>query len=128
LKPWVISFPLYFEKYRMNERRKIKEEEINLIVFLLNKVGLTAIEYPINELVEEYEGYVMGSIGLGNPKVCPYAGDLIQAKYIDTDGKEVAITLTMDENGQLLDLDFWKVDFSKLLVYPKPEDLFFVEE
>ncbi|MDP1816692.1 MAG: hypothetical protein Q8K92_19725 [Leadbetterella sp.] len=112
----------------MNERRKIKEEEINLIVFLLNKVGLTAVEYPINELVEEYEGYVMGSIGLGNPEVCPYAEDLIQAKYIDSDGKEVAITLTMDENGQLLDLDFWKVDFSKLLVYPKPENLFFVEE
>ena len=112
----------------MKERRKIKEDEINLIVFLLNKVGLAAVEYPINELVEEYEGYVMGSIGLGNPEVSPYAGDLIQAKYIDSDGKEVAITLTMDENGQLLDLDFWKVDFSKLLVYPKPENLFFVEE
>jgi len=112
----------------MNERRKIKEEEINLIVFLLNKVGLTIDEYPINEFVDEYEGYIMRSIGLGNPDVSPYAGDLIQAKYIDSDGKEVAITLTMDEAGQLLDLDFWKVDFSKLLVYPKPEDLFFVEE
>ncbi len=112
----------------MNERRKIKEEEINLIVFLLNKVGLTVDEYPINELVDEYEGYVMGSIGLGNPDISPYLGDLIQAKYIDSDGKDVAITLTMDENGQLLDLDFWKVDFSKLLVYPKPEDLFFEEE
>lgn len=112
----------------MNEKRKIKEEEINLIVFLLTKVGLTVNEYPINEFVDEYEGYVMGSIGLGNPDDSPYAGDLIQAKYIDSDGKEVAITLTMDENGQLLDLDFWKVDFSKLLIYPKPEDLFFAEE
>ena len=112
----------------MNERRKIKEEEINLIVFLLNQVGLTVDEYPINAFVDEYEGYVMGSIGLGNPDVSPYAGDLIQAKYIDSDGKEIAITLTMDKNGQLLDLDFWKVDFSKLRVYPKPADLFFVEE
>jgi len=112
----------------MNERRKIKEEEINLIVFLLNQVGLSVDEYPINAYVDEYEGYVMGSIGLGNPEVCPYAGDLIQAKYIDSDGKEVAITLTMDENGHLLDLDFWKVDFSKLLVYPKPENLFFEQD
>jgi hypothetical protein len=28
------------------------------------------------------------------------------------------ITLTHDTEGQLLDLDFWKTDFSKLLKYP----------
>jgi hypothetical protein len=112
----------------MQERRKIKPEEKALIEFLLSKVGLNSEEYPIADLVDEYEGYVMGSIGLGDPEVAPYAGDLIQAKYTDTDGKEVAITLTMDENGQLLDLDFWKVDFSKLITYPKPENLFFEED
>lgn len=112
----------------MTERRKIKDEEINIIIFLLERLGLKLVDYPISTLVDEYEGYIMGSIGLGNPEVSPYAGDLIQAKYMDSDGKEVTITLTMDENGQLLDLDFWKVDFSKLLVYPKPENLFFVEE
>lgn len=112
----------------MTERRKIKDEEINIIVFLLERLGLKLMDYPISKLVDEYEGYIMGSIGLGNPEVSPYAGDLIQAKYIDSDGKEVAITLTMGENGQLLDLDFWKVDFSKLRVYPKPADLFFEED
>ena len=43
----------------MNYRRKIKPEEINLIEFLLKKMGLNSNEYPISDLVDEYEGYVM---------------------------------------------------------------------
>ena len=66
----------------------------------------------------------MGSISLGG-NVDAYAGDLVQAEYVDEDGTTVVITLTKDENGQLLDLDFWKTDFSKLLVYPTPDKLIF---
>lgn len=111
----------------MNPRRKIRENEKTLINFLLQKLELNLAEYPINEDVEEYEGGKMGSISMGNPDVSPYAGDLIQANYVDSDGTDVVITLTIDANNQLLDLDFWKVDFSKLLTYPKPEDLVFAE-
>ncbi len=111
----------------MNPSRKIREEERNLIVFLLGKLNLKLKDFPINENVEEYEGGVMGSIGLGNPEISPYAGDLIQAKYVDIDEKEIVITLTKDTNNQLLDLDFWKVDFSKLSKYPVPENLIFME-
>lgn len=111
----------------MTPRRKIRENEKALITFLLQKLDLNLSEYPINEEVEEYEGGKMGSISMGNPDVSPYAGDLIQANYVDSDGTDVVITLTIDANNQLLDLDFWKVDFSKLLAYPKPEDLVFAE-
>lgn len=111
----------------MSERRKIRENERNLIVFLLKKLNLNLNEYPINEDVEEYEGGIMGSISMGNPDISPYAGDLIQANYVDSDGKEIVITLTKDTNNQLLDLDFWKVDFSKLITYPTPEKLLFGE-
>lgn len=111
----------------MNPKRKIRENEKALITFLLQKLDLNLSEYPINEDVEEYEGGKMGSISMGNPDVSPYAGDLIQANYVDSDGTDVVITLTIDANNQLLDLDFWKVDFSKLLTYPKPEDLVFTE-
>lgn len=111
----------------MLQLRKIREHERNLIVFLLQKLNLNLADYPINEDVDEYEGGVMGSIGLGNPDVSPYDGDLIQANYVDSDGLEVVITLTKDANNQLLDLDFWKVDFSKLITYPTPETLIFKE-
>jgi hypothetical protein len=111
----------------MKERRKIRENERNLIIFLLEKLQLNTEQYPINEDVEEYEGGKMGSISLGNPIISPYKDDLIQAKYKDSDGTEVVITLTQCAKNQLLDLDFWKVDFSKLITYPKPKDLTFVE-
>jgi hypothetical protein len=101
----------------MNQTRKIRENEKELIVFLLEKLNLNVADYPINEEVFEYEGGKMGSISLNNNPDA-YAGDLIQVEYTDTDGTPVMITLTHDTEGQLLDLDFWKTDFSKLLKYP----------
>ena len=101
----------------MNQTRKIRQNEKDLIVFLLEKLNLNVADYPINEEVFEYEGGKMGSISLNNNPDA-YAGDLIQVEYIDTDNTPVMITLTHDTEGQLLDLDFWKTDFSKLLKYP----------
>lgn len=111
----------------MDKRRKIRENERILIIFLLEKLSLNTEQYPINEDVEEYEGGKMGSISMGNPDISTYKDDLIQAKYVDSDETEVVITLTQCAKNQLLDLDFWKVDFSKLITYPKPKDLIFVE-
>ena len=107
--------------------RKIRENERQLIFFLLEKLGLNPEKYPINEDVEEYEGGKMGSISMGSPEISLYKDDLIQANYIDSDGVSVVITLTQNTDNQLLDLDFWKVDFSKLLAYPTPEGLIFAE-
>ena len=101
----------------MNQTRKIRQNERDLILFLLEKLNLNIADYPINEEVFEYEGGKMGSISLNN-NPDSYAGDLIQVEYIDTDNTPVMITLTHDTEGQLLDLDFWKTDFSKLLKYP----------
>ena len=101
----------------MNQTRKIRQNEKDLILFLLKKLNLNVIDYLINEDVFEYEGGKMGSISLNdNPDA--YAGDLIQVEYIDTDNTPVMITLTHDTEGKLLDLDFWKTDFSKLIKYP----------
>lgn len=111
----------------MEDMRKIRENERELIIFLLNKFDLKLESYPINEDVEEYEGGKMGSISIGNPENSPYKDDLIQVKYTDSDSVDVVITLTQDHNNQLLDLDFWKVDFSKLITYPTTDKLIFAE-
>ena len=110
----------------MNELRKIKDEEIELIKFLLIKSNLDPIEFFISEMVDEYEGGKMGSIGLGKVGAV-YEGDIIQAEYTDLDGTDVIISLTKDNENQILDLDFWKTDFSKLLKYPSPTELKFKE-
>lgn len=104
----------------MNEKRPIRENEKVLIDFLLKLANLNPADYPYDEYVDEYEGGKMGSISLGGD-VEGYAGDLIQVEYTDTDGTPVVITLTKDNEDRLLDLDFWKVDFSKLLEYPTPD-------
>ena len=106
----------------MSQTRKIRQNERDLIVFLLKKLNLNAADFPINENVFEYEGGKMGSISLNN-NPDDYTGDLIQVEYVDTDKIPVMITLTHNTEGQLLDLDFWKTDFSKLLKYPTIEEI-----
>ena len=108
----------------MREKRPIRENEIILIHALLKSLNLNPDNYVVDDLVDEYEGGKMGSISLGgNPDA--YAGDLIRVEYIDSDQTPVVITLTQDDQGRLLDLDFWKVDFSKLLDYPTPDQIIF---
>ena len=109
----------------MNKKRPIREEEKTIIRFLLAKINSTEVEYSIADVVEEYEGSHMGSINLNNPNSDQYDSDLIQAEYTDADKIPVVLSLTKDKNNQLLDLDFWKSDFSRLVQYPKPEDLMF---
>jgi glycyl-tRNA synthetase alpha subunit len=110
----------------MNEKRPIRDNEKELIHYLLKHIDLDPKNYPIDELVDEYEGGKMGSISLGGD-VDAYDSDLIQVEYIDTDETAVVITLTKDVNDHLLDLDFWKIDFSRLIDYPTPDKIIFLK-
>jgi len=105
--------------------RPIKERELKLIQFLLYKAEVKLEEFPISKTAFEYEGGKMGSINLVYKTQGEYSSDIIQAQYIDSDEVIVMITLTKDKNNQLLDLDFWKVNFEKLVTYPTPENLIF---
>lgn len=108
------------DQNQMIPKRTIRPDEVALIHHLLRLANLPLEDFTITDQVEEYEGGVMGSIGLGHPDAT-YVGDIIQVEYIDTDQTPVIITLTKDDKNRLLDLDFWKMDFSKLLTYPTPE-------
>ena len=48
---------------------------------------------------------------------------LVEADYYDLDGVLVSISVNLDINGELFEMDFWKVDFSSLRRYPKCSDL-----
>jgi hypothetical protein len=112
----------------MGTIRKIKDDEHLLIKYLIESCGLTISEFPISENVDEYEGGIMGSINLAGSDPDLYDSDLIQAEYTDSDGIAVIITLTRDKNNRLLDLDFWKMNFSKLIRYPVPEKLTIIKK
>jgi hypothetical protein len=68
----------------------------------------------------------MGSIRFINPpgtELRSIGKALAEAQYTDEDGVPVSIVVNADKNNELYELDFWKVDFSPLRRYPKPEQL-----
>lgn len=108
----------------MKEKRPIRQEEKILIEYIIYQLGLNPSDYPIKNQGEPYESSHMGSIGIGDEGAI-YSHDLAQLEYIDSDQVYAVISLTVDQNNQLLDFDFWKEDFSALVKYPLPEDLIF---
>jgi len=46
-----------------------------------------------------------------------------EAEYEDIDGVLVSVSINSDSEGQLFEVDFWKVDFSSLKRYPKYSEL-----
>jgi hypothetical protein len=46
-----------------------------------------------------------------------------QAEFVDEDGVPVSVTINLDQDGNLYELDVWKVDFSPLKRWPKSQDI-----
>jgi len=105
----------------MSQIRKIREEEIILAKHLLTLANKNPEEFTFPTEVDDYEGGVMGSINFTLGDSGDYAGDIVQVEYFDDDGIRVLITMTQNSKGELLDMDFWKENFSKLLLYPTPD-------
>jgi hypothetical protein len=64
----------------------------------------------------------MGSIKFireGNEKTT-FGKTLVEAEYVDQDGILVSITVNVDQNENIYELDFWKVNFTPLKRYPLP--------
>ncbi len=95
--------------------RRIRQEEIELIKKLSN--GL----FIIPEHVRDMKDGKMGSISFDIEKKQFRNEQVSSAEYIDGDGVLVSIELTSDKNGKLFELDFWKVNFEPLIVYPTIE-------
>ena len=49
--------------------------------------------------------------------------ELVAANYVDEDGILVSVSLNLDQQGEPFEIDMWKVDFSPLRRFPRPEDL-----
>ena len=62
----------------------------------------------------------MGSIRFLKASPGTFGTALVEAQYLDSDGVLVSIAVNADKQGQLFELDFWKVDFSPLKRYPDP--------
>ena len=104
-----------------NKYRNIRQEEVTLLHHLLQLANLNVADFPHTERVFEYECGKMGSINFDNDNTENYLGDIMAVEFKDEDDVRVVVTLTIDKNKQLLDMDFWKEDFSALKKYPTPD-------
>ena len=76
-------------------------------------------------LVEDMHDGDMGSIRFVAPgsQSRRFAEAIAEAEYTDEDGVLVSIALNLDTEGDLYELDLWKVDFSPLKRHPKPSEI-----
>jgi len=94
--------------------REIRQEEIDIVSFLLQlRKDMTPID-AISDFVFDLDDGGMGSIKFLYNKEQLFGRELIRAEYFDMDGTEVIISLNIDSEDRLMELEFWKVDFSRL--------------
>lgn len=105
--------------------RILRPEEAALIRALLVAVyPAEALESALRDSrVTDMQDGGMGSIRFLGPSSRSFGMTLVEAQYLDSDGVLVSIAVNADKQGQLFELDLWKVDFSPLKRYPKPSDV-----
>ena len=92
--------------------RKIKDKERKLIKSIVND------KKEIPNLVKDLNDGEMRSISFDLKNEFERFESIFKAEYIDSDKILVDIELTVNERGDLYELDFFKVDFGKLITYP----------
>lgn len=100
--------------------RSLNEPERNLVDCLLKEAGITLV-LDEQKVMEMNDGG-MGSLYFVHP-VKTYdqrsMGMCIAEKqFLDSDNTPILVSLNVDEEGLLFELDIWKADFSKVMVYP----------
>lgn len=96
--------------------RKITTSEIQFISFLLESSN-TQIEIP--EMVLPMKDGGMGSLSFDLSGIQKRINQIVAGNFRDNDTILVDFELTTDNNGNLFELDMWKVDFSKLISFPE---------
>lgn len=102
--------------------RALRQSEISLVQFLLRQSGLEA------ELLA-LRVQTMADGGMGSLAFAPVDGSrkfgatAAVCEFTDVDGQSVSAALNLDTNGQLLELDVWRVDFAPLLRWPAADTI-----
>lgn len=104
-------------------KRKPTTLEISIIQQLLTKSGIHLNANWENQLlVASMNDSGMGSLKLSvddeNNSFRQFGREVSQLSFIDTDGIEVLVSLFVDKQENLFELDVWKTDFSELLSFP----------
>ena len=105
--------------------RSLRVEEETLIRSMLRShKDSAALMLQVDvAMVDEMLDGGMGSLRFSSDKTRSLGAAVAEADYVDTDGVPVSIVVNVDQNGQLFELDIWKVNFLPLKCYPSPEKI-----
>jgi hypothetical protein len=110
----------------MNFIRDLSSEEKTLLAALLEGKEQTAhfVADLVDLAVKQMDDGGMGSLSL-IPKSLQntarsFGKRIVLGEFFDKDGIAVSVAVNLDQQGQLFELDIWKVDFSPLLAWPDP--------
>ncbi|VVE40554.1 hypothetical protein PFI31113_04099 [Pandoraea fibrosis] len=112
----------------MDGYRGLSDKEYHLVVDLIahSKFDENKRNYLINSIrdvmVEEMSDGGMGSLRFlwFGEQDRRFGSQLSEREYQDSDGVKICASLNLDQQGDLFELDIWKVDFSKLKEFPSP--------
>lgn len=100
--------------------RPLLPHERPLIDALFEHAGLPAPAAGF--LVEEMDDGGMGSLAF-EPRGRRIGGAVSECQFTDADGVLVCAALNLDDAGFPLELDIWKVDFTRLVRWPERSQL-----
>jgi hypothetical protein len=102
--------------------RKPTTQEVALLDVLIKKSSVPISKnWKKDLLVRPMDDGGMGSLQLFPNKKNRnrvFGSQVSEHQFIDLDGVEVIVSLNVDIEGDLMELDIWKTDFSKLIQIP----------
>jgi hypothetical protein len=105
------------QSFKLGPVRHLREPEMALVARLLEKAGNPA--QLLNHLdalsVQEMSDGGMGSLYFANTTKTPderrFGERIAELQFDDVDGVSVLVSLNVDKDGDLFELDVWKTDF-----------------
>jgi hypothetical protein len=108
----------------MEARRKLSQSEKKLLELLISRAAELKLSpnWEDDLLVQAMDDGGMGSLlllpnGIVDKKRL-FGGAVSKYEFIDAVGVDVLVTLNLDQDGELFEIDSWKVDFSPLIRIP----------
>jgi hypothetical protein len=107
----------------MASPRKPTPEEAAFLEFLIKKASVKfSSDWKEGLLVKSMTEDAMGSLYLFPKGITSedreFGDEVSEYIFKDEDRREVIATLTIDDRGNLFELDIWKTDFSALIKFP----------
>jgi hypothetical protein len=106
--------------------RQLRREERKVIQKMLEMVPAHARpSFSLEAPVDEMDDGGMGSLRFTSEsrRSRKMGCELLTCEYIDEDQIPVLMSINLDEECQLFELDIWKVNYQPLIRYPRPEEV-----